>query len=84
MHQDDPNRRIVRIAARLQQLSEDIRSSESPSVQVVFELMTVREMLVDMNNAESPETEIQQCIDQIDELMETWDTKLGNTIGERS
>ena len=84
MHNDDPHRRVVRIAARLRQLSEDIRSSESPSVQVVFELMTVREMLVDMNDAESPETEIQQCIDQIDELMETWDTRLGNTIGERS
>jgi hypothetical protein len=68
----------------MRQLSEEIRNSESPSVQIVFELMTTREMLVEMKNAESAEAEIQQCIDQIDELMETWDTKLGNTIGERS
>ncbi len=84
MHNDDPHRRVVRIAARPRQLSEEIHNSESPSVQIVFELMTAREMLVEMKSAESSETEIQQSIDQIDELMETWDTRLGNTIGERS
>ena len=84
MHKDDPNRRVADIATRLRQLSEEIRNSESPSVQVVFELMTAREMLVEMKNAESSERESQQSIDQIDELMETWDTRLGNTIGERS
>lgn len=84
MHGDDPLRGAAHIAARVRQLSEEITNSENPSVQIVFELMTAREMLVGMKNAESSETRIQQCIDQIDELMEMWDNKLGNTIGERS
>ncbi len=84
MHKDDPSRRVVHIATRLRQLSEEIRNSESPSMQIVFELMTAREMLVEMKNAESSERESQRYIDKIDELMEIWDTRLGNTIGERS
>lgn len=84
MHGDDPHRGAAHVAARVRQLSEDITNSENPGVQIVFELMTAREMLVEMKNTESSEMEIQQYIDQIDKLMVWWDTKLGNTIGERS
>lgn len=84
MDQEYPRRRVALIAARLRQLSEEILNSDSSGVQVVFELMTAREILVEMNNPNSSETEILQCIDQIDELMGKWDAKLGDTIGERS
>lgn len=84
MDQEYPRRGAAHVTARVRQLSEDITNSENPSVQIVFELMTAREMLVGMENAESSETRIQQCIDQIDELMVRWDAKLGDTIGEQS
>ncbi len=70
MDKDKLQRSINRITERLQQLRDQIRSSENPGLDLMFELMTARQMLVEINEQQSDDLTCREQMDEVDKLME--------------
>ena len=70
MDKEEFQRMINRITKRLQHLRDQIRSSENPGVDLMFELMTARQMLVDINEQQPGDLTCREQIDEVDKLME--------------
>ena len=70
MDKEELQRMINRITDRLQQLRDQICSSENPGVDLMFELMTARQMLLDINEQQPGNLTCQKQIDEVDKLME--------------
>lgn len=81
MNNNEQTAHLGHVSGRLRQLSSEIDDSGQPSVQVVFELMTTRQMLMELKLAESSEIAIQEHIDRIDEMVAQWDDKLAMVPG---
>lgn len=77
MNNTDQFQHLGHVSSRLRQLSDEIESSDRPNVHVVFELMTTRQMLMELKLAENSERAIQAHIDRIDQMVAEWDGKSG-------
>ena len=82
MNNNEQSAHLGHVSGRLRQLSSEIESSYQPSVQGVLELMTTRQMLMELKLAESSEIAIQEHIDRIDRMVAQWDDKLVDVAGE--
>ncbi len=75
MDKEELQRTINRITERLQHLRDQIRSSEKPGMytDLMFELMTGRQMLVEINEKQPDDPACREQIDEVDKLMELFE-----------
>jgi hypothetical protein len=79
MDGEELQRMINRITKRLQHLRDQICSSEKPGVDLMFELMTARQMLVDINEQQPGDPACREQIDEIDKLIGLYEQARGES-----
>jgi len=65
------------ITERTKKLKEQIRTSNNLPLEVIFELMSIRQMLSDIAEEFSENLKYKNCIDEVDSLISEYENQRG-------